>query len=91
MKKGIDKMYDYEIIYKNKSDSKTLAVGKIMWLSNLCRLTEIMIKTIPPTIECYVWDDKGVYIGGYWDSKYHGNLATYMNRYAKELWNGLVE
>ena len=84
-------MYDYEIIYKSKSDSKTLAVGKIMWLSNLCRLTEIMVITISPIVECYVWDDKGVCIGGYWDSKYHGNLVTYMSRYATELWNGLIE
>lgn len=91
MKKGIGKMYDYEIIYKNKSDTETVAIGKIMWLSNICRLTEIAIKTIALPVECYVWDDKGVHIGGYWDNKYHGNLAVYMSKYATKLWNVVIE
>ena len=84
-------LYKYEIIYKNRSDTETVATGEIMWLSNVCRLTEIMVKTIALPVECYVWDDKGVYIGGYWNSKYHGNLATYMNRYATKLWNEVIE
>ena len=84
-------MYNYEIIYKNKSDVKTVAIGKMMWVSDICRLTEITLKTIMLTVECYVWDEKGVHVGGYWDDKYHGKLAVFMRLYATDLWDEIKE
>ena len=84
-------MYNYEIIYKNKYGNGTVATGKMTWISDICRLTEITLKTIMPTVECYVWDEKGVHVGGYWDDKYHGDLAVFMGLYATELWDGVIE
>ena len=89
--KGNDKMYNYEIIYKNKCGNRTVAIGKMIWVSDICRLTEITLKTIMLPVECYVWDEKGVNVGGYWNDKYHGGLAVFMNLYATELWDGVIE